>query len=262
MAIRRFTFEDGEHKDIPILIGLSAASGGGKTHTAMRIALGMQREAGEGAGPIVLIDTDNRRGLALGPRPGQKADPEGDPPSYAFKYLQLTPPFDPQSYMEAVEQAAILGPSVLVIDTMSDEWNGEGGMLEEVDDNQARNQFGHWKEPKKKHKRLMARLRQLQCPVIITMMAEDKVKQAGSQIVHIGWTPVCCRTPPLPRDLTFHFFVGHDGVPGALASSREEFDHAKAGIGAHGLVKDGEIGTEEVGRRLARWAADKGEEQG
>jgi hypothetical protein len=220
---------------------------------------GIQQET-EDAGPIVLIDSDNRRGLQLAPRPGEAANPDGDPPSYAFKYLHLSPPFDPLSYLEAVESASLLGPSVVIIDNVSDEWNGEGGMLEEVDDNQARNQFGAWKEPKRKHKRLMARLRQLNCPVILTTMAEDKLAlKGGTAPVHIGWTPVCCRTPPLPRDLTFHWMVGADGKPGTLSTSREQFDHAKSGIGAASLIPDGTFGTEDVGRTLARWAAGRRE---
>lgn len=263
MAIHRFTFERAEHKDIPLIIGLSAASGGGKSHSAMRIARGFQLEL-DPERPIVLIDTDNRRGLQLAPFPGEAADPEGETPTYDFQYLHLPPPFDPERFAAAVEQAAFLNPSALIIDTITDEWNGEGGMLEEVDNANVRNAFGAWKEPKRKHKVLMARLRQFKMsdgvPVILNMMAEDKMKMGSDgKPHHIGWTPVCCRTPPLPRDLTFHFFVGHDGVPGSLAASREEFDHAKAGIGAHGLVQDGELATEEVGRRLARWALGRRE---
>lgn len=255
MAIYQFSFEPAVHENINLLVGLSAASGGGKSHSALRLAHGLR---GEGAGPICFIDTDNGRGKALAPAPGQEANPEES--TYSFQYLSLPPPFDPERYLSAVEAAAILGPSVIIIDNMTDEWNGEGGMLEQVDEAAGKSSFGNWKEPKRKHKRLMARLRQLNCHLIITLMAEDKMalKGGGGTPVHIGWTPICCKTPPLPRDLTFHFFVGHEGVPGALAASREEFDHAKAGIGAHGLVRDGELATEEVGRRLALWALEKG----
>lgn len=260
MAIHRF--EDAEHKDIPLLIGLSAASGGGKSHSAMRIALGFQLEMGDLSRPIVMIDTDNRRGLQLAPFPGEKANPEGEHPTYAFKYLDLQPPFDPIHFAEALEQSALLNPSAIIIDNGSDEWNGEGGILDmkEADEAAMRNPNPHsaWARPKANHRIFMSKLRQYRMegavPIIITLMAVDKTEQKSGKVIKIGWTPVCCQTPPLPRDLTFHFFVGHDGQPGTLATSREEYDHAKAGIGAHGLVQDGELATEEVGRRLCRWA--------
>jgi hypothetical protein len=86
-------------------------------------------------------------------------------------------------------------------------------------------------------------------------MAEDKKALKGSEVVSIGWVPIMCKQPPLARDLTFHFLVGVGGKPGQLTTSRKEFDHAKAGIGAGELVKDGELGDEKVGRALAAWAA-------
>lgn len=251
MAIGKFSFSDAVHDEINLLIGLAAPSGGGKSHTAMRLALGIQQAAGEGAGPIVLIDTDNGRGRMLAPRPGEEANP---PESFAFKYAPLPPPFTPTRFEECVEAARLLSPSVIIIDNITDEWTGEGGILEWIDAIQASggNQFAAWNKPKKGHKNFIAMLRQCQCPIILTMMAEDKLAQKGKEIVRIGWTPILFKG--MARDLTFCFLVGVDGKPGTLTTSRESFDHAKSGIGASDLIPDGSLGTEEVGRKLADWA--------
>ena len=261
MAIETFDFADATHEDIGLLIGLSGASGGGKSKSAMLLAYGIQQylHATHGdAGPIVFIDTDNGRGRMLAPRPGQAPEP---PRTFAFQYLRLGPPFAPARFDAAVAAAKLLGPSVIVIDNVSDEWAGEGGILEYVDEQQARpgNKFAAWNKPKTAHRMFIATLKQAACPVIMTAMAEDKMKLVGDKPTSIGWTPVLCKTPPLARDLTFHFLVGAKGQPGELTASRSEFDHAKTGMNAEGLIKDGEVASEETGRRLAMWADGKWE---
>lgn len=256
-SIARFSFQDAVHDDVHLIIGLSGPSGGGKSHTAMRMAWGIQQyleETTGECGPIALIDTDNGRGRMLAPRSGEPADP---PNTFDMKYLRMPPPFTPMHMLEAIEAAAVISPSVLVIDNITDEWFGDGGIIEMVDSEQAKggNQFGAWRAPKKAHRRFVAALRQLQCPVILTIKAEDKyvLRKGSATPVHVGWTPRLEKD--MPGDFTFHFLVGVGEAPGRLIGSREEFDYAKAGIGAMGLVKDGELGDENIGKRLAAWAA-------
>ena len=56
----RFEVKEAVREYAPLLLGMSGASGGGKTVCALRLAHGIQDEVG---GDILMIDTDNGRGL-------------------------------------------------------------------------------------------------------------------------------------------------------------------------------------------------------
>jgi adenylylsulfate kinase-like enzyme len=57
---RKFTANDAKREHVPLLIGLTGPSGGGKTFSALRLATGIQQVTG---GDIYFIDTESRRAL-------------------------------------------------------------------------------------------------------------------------------------------------------------------------------------------------------
>lgn len=254
MPIETFNFTDAERDAVPLLIGLFGPTGGGKTNTSLRLARGIQLSLGENAGPIALIDTENGRAGIYAPGKGQKPTP---PITFAFKRLDLGPPFTPMRFKGAVEAAALLGPSCLIIDQITSEWTGRGGILEFHDDETDRlhgNSHAAWNKPKRGHTQMMAVLEQLQCPIIFNFRAREKTKQEGNRIINLGWRAIS--EPALPYQMLFLFLVGIEG-PGKMWFDRALTDQAKTYSDAAGIFEDGELGTEEVGKRLAMWAAGK-----
>lgn len=184
--IRPFVREN-EH----VLIALAGPSGGGKTKSAIRLARGLAE-----GGKIGLIDSEMGRARHYA---------DGDT---SIIYGRLSPPFAPDAYMAAVAEVAKAGATVIIVDSMSHEWQGEGGVLEwqeaELDrmagkdwDKRERVKFTAWIKPKTMHKKMMGRF--LQCPahLIFCLRAEEKVKpgkdpQTGKTIViPLGWVPIC-----------------------------------------------------------------------
>ncbi len=140
-----------------LLIQLSGVSGSGKTYTALQLAYGL---AGKDADKVVLLDTENRRGSLYAnalPQP--------------FNIIDFYAPFSPDRYIEAIEAACKAGAEVIVIDSVSHEWESEGGC--EWIANQSR--FPDWKNAKRLHKRFMTYM--LQCPahIIACTRAREKV---------------------------------------------------------------------------------------
>ena len=92
---------------------LTSPSGGGKTYGALLLAKGM-------GGRTVVIDTE-----------------QGSSDIYdnvhTFDVVDLEPPFTPEAYIEAIEHCEAAGYDVIIIDSISHEWNGKGGCLELVD---------------------------------------------------------------------------------------------------------------------------------
>lgn len=102
-------------------IALAGVSGGGKTLGALLLASGM---TGGDFKKICLIDTEHKRGQLYANR--------SDLGIGAFYYIELTPPYSPAHYKEAVDAAVrTVGPEgVVIVDSLSHAWNSSGGVLE------------------------------------------------------------------------------------------------------------------------------------
>jgi hypothetical protein len=111
MQIRKAT-----RKKAKIRLGLSAVSGGGKTYSAILIAKGLVGDLSK----VAIIDTEN-----------------GSADLYAhlgdFNVLPLTAPFTPERYIEAIKSCEKAGMEVIIVDSISHEWDGKGGCLEIVE---------------------------------------------------------------------------------------------------------------------------------
>ena len=106
-----YTFRPGKREGLPLLIGIAGPTGAGKTFSAMRLASGLAD--GE---RFAVIDTENRRALHY-------AD------QFAFDHTELRAPFRPERYLEVIEQAA-KQYGVVVVDSFSHEYAGDGGLLD------------------------------------------------------------------------------------------------------------------------------------
>jgi hypothetical protein len=111
MQLRKAT-----RKKAKIRLGLSAVSGGGKTYSAILVAKGLCGDLSK----VAVIDTEN-----------------GSADLYAhlgdFNVLPITAPFTPERYIEAIKACEKAGMEVIVIDSISHEWDGKGGCLEIVE---------------------------------------------------------------------------------------------------------------------------------
>ena len=159
-----------------VVIGLAGVSGSGKTYTALKLAQGLAKGK---AGKVGLLDTENRRGSLY-------ADILGEP----FLIGDLLPPFSPERYVEAIREFADAGVDVLVVDSMSHEWEGTGG----CDDiaQAERNPVVGWKKAKLAHKSMMNALLQSPMDVIVCLRAREKVDFSDPKAPRsLGVQPIC-----------------------------------------------------------------------
>lgn len=95
-------------------MAISGPAGAGKTYTALTLAIALA----DGGG-VALIDTEHRSA-------SKYAD------LFDFDTTDL-PTFHPQSYIDAIHEAEAAGYAVLVIDSLTHAWSGQGGLLQEKD---------------------------------------------------------------------------------------------------------------------------------
>ena len=114
----KFQFQQAKKAQMKARVAISGPAGSGKTTDALYFA---QSLAGGDMSKVAVIDTE-RGSAAL------YADRFPN-----FQTLDFTPPYDPRVLVEAIDSAAEAGFEVLVIDSLSHFWSGEGGLLEQVD---------------------------------------------------------------------------------------------------------------------------------
>jgi hypothetical protein len=159
------TWDEALEEATPIIASIAGRSGSGKTYSSLLMARGLAGPEGK----IAVLDSENKRSrrYAKDPRIG------------GFRVKDLYPPYTSEAYIRLIREASDWA-DVLVIDSMSHEWAGIGGCIEQADEIEAKmrnpNSVAAWKKPKTAHKRLVNELLGAQCHVICCLRAEYKMK--------------------------------------------------------------------------------------
>lgn len=158
-------FQKATKKKQKARVALIGPAGSGKTFTALTIGKHLGKK-------IAVIDTE--RGSAS-KYSGDVAD---------FDVCEL-PTFSPKDYMRAIADAASAGYDVLVIDSMSHAWEGEGGILDQVDKRGGR--FDAWKDMSPQTRALIDAILSYPGHVIATMRTKTEYvieeKERGGRTV-------------------------------------------------------------------------------
>lgn len=150
-----------------IRLGLSAVSGGGKTFSALLIAKGLCE--GDLAKTAV-IDTENG-----------SADLYEDLGEYSV--LPLEAPYTPERYMQAIKACESAGMEVIIIDSITHEWDGKGGCLEIVDS--LGGKYQDWAKVTPRHQAFVEAILSSKCHIITTVRRKqdyDMIKDNNGKL--------------------------------------------------------------------------------
>jgi hypothetical protein len=239
------TFRPAVREQLPLLLGLAGGTGSGKTYSALELAKGIAQGR-----RFAVIDTENGRAKHY-------AD------SFDFDHGEIRAPFRPQTYTDAILAADAAGYPVVVVDSASHEWYGEGGCLDwhdEIMGTDQRKNITAWIEPKKAHKRMVTRLLQVSAHVILCFRAEPKVEVETDDRGRMkvtpkasltgldGWIPIAEKN--LPYELTASFLLMADkpGVPRPIKLP----DPLKPIIDPY--IERGVPLEDDAGLKMAEWA--------
>lgn len=224
-----FNIRKAERTQTKLRIGLSAPSGAGKTYSALLMASGIASSWDK----ILLIDTESGRG-----------DFYSDLGEYNI--ITLKAPFSPERYVEAIQAAESAGMEVIIVDSISHEWEGKGGVLELVESvAQSKfrgNSYAAWSELTPRHQRFVEAIITSSCHIITTVrnkvdtiMTDDKkVKKVGiKEITREGYEYEVTVNFNIDRD-THKVTASKDNT--RLFDSRDPF-----------------IITQETGKELIDW---------
>ena len=169
-------FHKAERKKGKLRLGLAGPAGAGKTYSALLLAFGM-------GGRIAMIDTE--RGS------GELYSHLGD-----YDCCTITPPFEPKKYVEAIRDAEKMGYEIVIIDSLTHAWAGQGGLLDihgHISD-KGGNTWAAWRRVTPQHNELVDALLQSSCHIIATMRSKMEYAQSeesGKKTVKkLGMSPI------------------------------------------------------------------------
>ena len=176
----KFQFKKATKKQVKARIAIAGPSGSGKTYTGLVAATALAQ-----GGQIAVIDTE--RGSA-----SLYSD------YFDFDVLELEPPFSPQVYKQAIRAAEDAGYGVILIDSLSHAWEGEGGALDLADEATARqrtpNSYTAWREVTPLHREMVDAILQSKAHIVATMRSKTEYAiestNGKTNIRKVGMAPI------------------------------------------------------------------------
>jgi len=144
-----------QRKRAKIRLSIQGPSGSGKTFSSLLIAKGLVGDWSK----ICVIDTENHS--------ADLYSHLGD-----YNVLTLGKPFTPEAYIQAIELCETSGIKAIIIDSLSHEWEGEGGILD-IHSSMVGNSFTNWSKVTPRHNALVQRILQSDCHVIATFRTKQ-----------------------------------------------------------------------------------------
>ncbi|MDR2206421.1 MAG: ATP-binding protein [Flavobacteriaceae bacterium] len=142
-----------ERRKAFIKMALQGSAGSGKTYSSLLLAKGL---ANGNLSKVAIIDTEN-----------------GSADLYAhfgnYNVLTFSPPFTPESYIKAVEICENAGMQVIIIDSISHEWDE----LLDFHSKLAGNSFANWAKVTPRQKAFVDKILQSKTHIIATMRTKQ-----------------------------------------------------------------------------------------
>ena len=220
-------FKKAERKQAKLRLALTGPSGSGKTYSALQLAIGL-------GGRIAFIDTEH-----------------GSASLYSdvtdFDVMELSAPYSPERYIDAIDMAERAGYDTLIIDSYSHEWIGAGGCLE-INDELARakfkgNTWSAWNETTPRHRRLTDRILASRMHIICTMRSKTETVQGeNKKVIKLGLKNE--QREGTDYEFTVVLDISHDGHMAVASKDRTR------------IFSVPEVITPETGEKLLAWLND------
>ena len=171
-------FRKAERLKAKLRLAITGPAGSGKTYGALLIAKGL-------GGKIAMIDTESGSG-----------DLYSDLTDYDIQNINA--PFTVQKYITAIHEAENEGYDILIIDSLSHVWSGEGGLLDmqgKITDTGKGNSYTAWRHVTPWYNKLVDTMLNSNCHIIATMRSKTEYAQiqnerGKTEIKKLGLAPV------------------------------------------------------------------------
>lgn len=160
---RNFQAKKAIREKIWIKLALFGTSGSGKTYSSLRIITGMLNKLKDfdiaGNGKAIMFNTEGSRGLYYSDE-------------FDYDIIDLDPPYTPELFIDAIDYAIDEKYPIIIFDSLSHEYSGEGGLLEIVEKGGG---FPRgWAKASPRHRKLIERIVKSPIHVVANMRGKDQ----------------------------------------------------------------------------------------
>ena len=159
--------QNATRKKVKLRMNIASPSGFGKTYSALLLASGIASSYEK----IAVIDTENDS-ASLYAHLGN------------FKTIKLNPPYTADRYIEAIKICETAKMEVIIIDSITHFWNGQGGILEYQ--NSLGGRYQDWAKATPLYQKWLSTILQSSCHIITT----NRKKQAYNMITENNRTKI------------------------------------------------------------------------
>ena len=176
-------FRPAARKQARIKMGIAGPSGSGKTLSSLLVAGGLVGGKWESIG---VIDTEN------GSADLYANTTVGPTKIGAYQVLTLDPPYEASKYIAAIKMAEEAGIEVLIIDSITHSWAGQGGLLDKQGAlaDKTGNSFASWRKITPEYNLLVDSILQSKMHIIVTMRSKTEYSIEGGKVHKLGMAPV------------------------------------------------------------------------
>lgn len=218
-------FQKAVRKNVYVKILLSGPSGSGKTYSALRLATGIAKATGK---RIAAVDTESGRIRYY-------AD------EFDFDDMQIEDPFEPEKFIRAIQDAVDCGYGVIVLDSLSHEWD----YCVKVHSKMPGNTYTNWAKVTPRHDAFVEALINSKIHIIGTVRGKDEYtmeEKNGKQVpkkVGLGYK----QRDSFEYEFTATFNVDQDShVASVMKDNTHLFENRF------------DVLTEKDGEALIKWA--------
>lgn len=194
-------FQKATRSQAKLRICLEGASGSGKTEGALNIATAFGRTA--------VIDTERSSASLYADR-------------FEFDTAPLDPPYTPERYIEMIRAAEDAGYDIIVIDSITHEWAGQGGCLEIQ--SKLGGKYQDWAKVTPRHDAFVQAILGSKCHIIVTCRSkQDYAFDPNTKKVEkLGMAPQ--QREGLDFEMTAVFLLNQNHMATALKDRTRLFD--------------------------------------
>ena len=165
-----------KRSQVKIRMSVAAPTGFGKTIAALLIAFGITKDWDK----IAVIDTENESASLYADHVIKKTNYHiGE-----FQTIPMQPPYTPEKFSEAIKICEDAGMEVIILDSITHVWKGEGGLLES--NNQLGGSFQSWAKTTPRYQKWLNSILHSSAHIITT----NRKKQGYNVITDGGKTKV------------------------------------------------------------------------
>jgi len=181
---------------VKLKMAIQGPSGSGKTEGALALAKNFVPNA-----KILVVDTENESASLYADR-------------YDFDTIPLTAPYTSERYRKAMQAAVDGGYDVLIVDSLTQQWDGEGGILrrkEALDRQPGSNSYTNWSTYTPEHTQFVEFIKQIPIHTICTLRTKQEYvletnAKGKQQPRKVGLAPI--QRDGLEYEFTIVFEVG------------------------------------------------------